>query len=543
MRLGLGRWSVGVVVGLLVIGGALYGWWRHPSLFGRSGGRLVGQIVDDASGAPLAARVAVTDSNDKFVEIDGTHVHVEQLGKRWCYVDGSFTVTLPPGGATVEVRRGLETLPLVEPVSGAAGEKPAAQTFRLRRWTDLRDKGYVSGDLHAHLPALDDAPLEMRAEDLGALNLLITGGMHLANDGAFMGRPDDRSTPSCQIYVGQEIIEWQLGHLTLAGLTSLVPGYPAPGGTLEYAGSNPDRDILRAARAAREQGALVSVAHFENLPGGATPVAMALGLVDALELPTWSDPMQLPAHLMPWEASGMSTAEFTPMRGVDLYYQYLNAGFRLPIAAGTDKLREEIPIGSNRTYAATNGQLAFAAWLAGIRAGASFVTNGPILDFVVDDHGAGEVIDFEGTRTVKAHATARSILPFTTLEIVMNGRPVAHKLSLVEKNPPVDGLYTMEVEATVALDRSSWLAARAFSNPDITPRLMPRASSVFSHTSPVYFIREGRKVREEASIAYLRKYVQGLLHWLSTGPVFAREQDRAVVQHDAEEASRFYEEL
>ena len=111
-----------------------------------------------------------------------------------------------------------------------------------------------------------------------------------------------------------------------------------PGGTLEYAFSNPHWDILRAARAARAQNGLVSVAHFENLPGAATPVAVALGLLDALELPTWSDPMQLPAHLVPWDNSGMSTAEFTPMRGVDLYYQYLNAGFQLPIAAGTDKI-------------------------------------------------------------------------------------------------------------------------------------------------------------------------------------------------------------
>ena len=287
----------------------------------------------------------------------------------------------------------------------------------------------------------------------------------------------------------------------------------------------------------------MSLAHFENLPGAATPVAVALGLLDSLEIPTWSDPMQLPAHLTPWDASGMPTADFTPMRGVDLYYQYLNAGFQLPMAAGTDKSGGDIPVGSNRVYVQTKGSSGFAAWLAGIKAGAGFVTNGPILDFDVDGHGSGEVVAFQGTKTVKVRATARSILPFTTIEIVMNGRPVAHTLKLVQANPPVDGVYTLETEATVRLEESSWLAARAFADPDITPRLLPRESSVFSHTNPVYFLDGGRRVREESAIVYLRKSVKALLHWLSTGPTFASEADRAAVQRDAEKALRFYEAL
>jgi hypothetical protein len=547
MKLGIGRRGV-VVVGLLLLclSGGVYLWRTHCGPFASAGGRLTVHVVDDATGGPLAARVAVTDTNGKFLEIAGKHEHVQQLNKRWCYVDGAFTVSLPASGATVEIRRGLETRPLVEAVSGGITEKAISETFRLRRWTDMRGKGYVSGDLHAHLPALAVAALEMRAEDLNALNLLVPGG----NDGSFKGRLDDHSTPGREIYLSQEVIDAQLGHLTLAGLTSLIPGYSGPSGTLEYAFSNPNRDILRAARTTRAQNGLVSVAHFENLPGAATPVAIALGLLDAVELPTWSDPMQLPPHLDPWDNSGMSTAEFSPMRGVDLYYQYLNAGFRLPIAAGTDKTGEEIPVGSNRAYVATKGKADYAAWLAGIKSGAGFVTNGPILELEVDGHGSGEVIQFQGTRTIKVRAAARSILPFTTLEIVMNGRPVAHKLSLVqnnlglpENNRPVDGIYTLEVEATVRLEQSSWLAARALANPDLTPRLLARESSVFSHTSPVYFLQEGRKVREEASIVYLRKYVKGLLHWLSTKPAFANNKDRDAVQRDAEEALRVYEGL
>ncbi|RPJ87032.1 MAG: hypothetical protein EHM18_03190, partial [Acidobacteria bacterium] len=422
-----------------------------------AGTRLEARIVDDASGAPLAARVAVTDGYGKFLEIDGKHDHVQQLNKRWCYVAGSFAMTIPSSGVTVDIRRGLETRPFSETIPGQTTEESITKTFRLRRWTDMRAKGYMSGDLHAHLPALANAPLQMRAEDLHALNLLILGGLPLPNDNSFKGKLDEHSGPDCQIYLGQEVIDWHLGHLTMTGLKSLVPGYPAPGGTLEYWTSNPHLDIMRAARATREQNALVSWAHFENLPGAESPVAVALGLLDAIELPTWSDPMQLPAHLSPWDTSGMETAEFTPMRGVDLYYQYLNAGFRLPLAAGTDKSGEDIPLGSNRVYVPTQGKIDYAAWVAGIRAGAGFVTNGPILEFDVEGHASGEVVEFEGTKRIKARVTARSILPFTTIEIIMNGRPVAHKLILVQNQSPIDGVYSMQVDATISLDKSSWL--------------------------------------------------------------------------------------
>jgi hypothetical protein len=505
--------------------------------------RLEGRVVDDATGAPLAARVAVTDVNGKPLEIEGKHAHLNQFDKQWCYVDGAFAVPLPSSGATVEIRRGLETHPLTETISGQISKKPISKTFRLRRWIDMRAKGYMSGDLHAHGPAVADAPLQMKAEDLNALNLLIVGGLPAPNDDSFRGRVDEVSGPDCQVFVGQEVVEWQLGHLTLTGLKSLVPGYPKGGGTLEYWQSDPHIDILRAARATREQGGLISLAHFENLPGAESPVALALGLLDAVELPTWSDPMQLPAHLGPWENSGMPLADFTPMRGADIYYQLLNAGFQLPLAAGTDKFGPEIPLGGNRVYAQTKGPADYAAWLAGIKAGNGFVTDGPILEFEVDGHLPGEVIQFQGTKTIQARVTARSILPFTTLEIMLNGQPVGHKLSLVQNNPPVDGVYTMRLETTVELKKSGWLAARALANPDITPRLLARESSVFSHTSPVYFLQDGRKVREEASVVYLRKYVKGLLNWLATKPAFATEKDRAAVQRDAEQALKYYEGL
>lgn len=506
-----------------------------------AGGRLEAKVVDDATGTPLAARVAVTNPDGKFVEIEGKHEHVQYLGKRWCYVDGSFAVAIPASGATIEIRRGLETLPLSEKLSAKAAQK----TFRLRRWIDMRSKGYVSGDIHAHLPVPKEAYPQMRAEDLNAQVLLYLPDPDntLPINKHFTGKLDAGSTPGCEIYVGHEIQDWQMGHLNMLGLTKLVPGYPRAGGIMEYWRSQPNWDLIRAMRAVREQNGTVVWPHMSSVPGAQLPIGLALGLVDVIELITWNDPTQLPNHWSPWLNSGMSQAEFPVMRGMDLYYQFLNAGFRVPIAAGTDKIGDEIPLGSNRVYARADAPATYDAWLPAVKAGKGFVTNGPILEFEAGGAKPGDVIEFQGTRQIKARVTARSILPFTTLDIVLNGDAVGHKTVAIPNNPPKDGLYSMEIEATVELTKSGWLAARVVDHPDLRNRILPRDVSVFAHTDPIYFLQDGRKVREEASIAYLRKYVQGVLHWLGTRPAFYNEDDRREAQKSAEDALRFYEGL
>jgi hypothetical protein len=506
---------------------------------------LDARIVDDTTSEPLAARVAVTNAEGKFLEIEGQHPHVQYLGKRWCYVDGSFALAMPDAGVQLEIRRGFETRPLSATIAANAAGKPIQKTFRLRRWIDMRRQGYTNGDIHAHFPVPKEAHAQMRAEDLGALVLLHVADSQspMAINKCFTGQLDINSTPGCEICVSQEVQDWQMGHLTLLGVTRLVPGYPDAGGSLEYWKSHPHWDLTRAMRATHEQNGTVFWSHMSSLPGAQCPIGVALGLVDGVELITWSDPTQLPNHWSPWLNSGMSQAEFPVLRGMDLYYQYLNAGFRLPIAAGTDKLAEDIPLGSNRVYAKVQGPPTYASWLAAVKAGQGFVTNGPILEFQAADAAPGDMVEFQGTKRIKASVTARSILPFTTLEIVLSGDVVGHKTLALPKNDPKDGLYSMKVETTVELTRSSWLAARVVDHPDLKNRILPRDLSVFAHTDPVYFLQDGHKVREEASVVYLRKYVKGVLHWLDTNPKFANDEDRREAHRSAEEALKFYEGL
>jgi hypothetical protein len=501
--------------------------------------RVEGRIVDDGTGQPVAATLVVSDSEGKPLEIQGRHSHVQYLGKRRCYVDGAFELNPPPGQLRVEVRRGLETLPLDTEVNPA---DPASRslTLRLKRWTNMRERGYDSGDTHVHLLSTSESHLQMRAEDLHVLNLLVSDFTH--DREKFTGVLDRVSTPGHAVFVGQESRDWQHGHVILLGIRRIVEPFEPFGGRFQDR-TEPNLLMARILREARGQGGVTTWAHFCNLPGAESAVDIALGLVDAVDLITYDDPTQLPSHWGPWTNSGMSQAEFTIMRSLDLYYQYLNAGFRVPIAAGTDKMGNDIPVGSNRLYVRFTGEPTYQKWLAGLKAGNGFVTNGPMLTFEADGHSSGDVVPFSAARTVKARATATSILPFQSLEIVVNGEVAAIRNVSNRNRPGPDGLYKAEVEGTFKLDRSGWLAARVAESPAIRNRILPRGLTVFAHTNPVYFLRDGMRVREVPSIRYLENYVKGTIHWLKTGANFRDVSERDEAVRLAEEARRLYAKL
>jgi len=451
-------------------------------------------------------------------------------------VDGSFVLSARPGRLKVEVRRGLETLPVIADVD-LTRHGSEVLTFRLRRWIDMRERGYLSGDAHVHFLSQAESLAQMRAEDLHVLNLLV--GDFTNDREKFTGKLDLVSTSDHAVYVGQEFRDWQNGHVILSGIKQIVEPYGPFGG--KFQGRNePNLVLAKALREARRQGGVATWAHFCNLPGAESPIDIALGLVDAIELVSYDDPTRLPSHWGPWTNSGMSQAEFTVMRSVDLYYRYLNSGFRLPIAAGTDKMSDVIPVGSNRLYARFTGEPSYEKWLEGVKSGNGFVTNGPMLTFEVDGRTSGETVTITRSRRVKARATAKSILPFQGLEIVVNGETAAVKNTERDR---AQGLYSAELEATIDLDRSSWVAARVVEPAGSRNQILPRSLTVFAHTNPVYFLLNGAKVRELSSIQYLEKYVRGTIHWLNTEATFRTPAEKEEALRQAEEARRFYSAL
>jgi hypothetical protein len=506
---------------------------------GSSADRLEALIVDDESGQPAAATVLATDAGGRSIEIDGKHAHVEYLGKRRCYVDGKFALAGGTDRLKIEIRRGLETRPLLAEVDLAKRES-APLAFRLKRWVNMRERSYLSGDTHVHFLSTAESHLQMRAEDLNILNLLVSD--FTKDREKFTGKLDRVSTPEHSVFVGQESRDWQQGHVILLGIRRIVEPFEPFGGKFQNR-DEPNLLMANILRDAREQGGVTTWAHFCNLPGAESPIDIALGLVDAVDLITYDDPTQLPSHWGPWTNSGMPQGEFTVMRSLDLYYQYLNAGFRLPIGAGTDKMGDNIPVGSNRLYVPVTGEPTYEKWLAGLKAGTGFVTNGPMLTFEVEGHRSGETVPFKGVRKVRARASAQSLLPFQSVEIVVNGETAAIKNIPAGSRPGPDALYSVELDTTIELDRSSWVAARIADSPANRNRILPRGLTVFAHSNPIYFLKDGSKVRELSSVRYLEKYTRGTIHWLKTAARFRSPAEKQEALRLADQARRFYADL
>jgi hypothetical protein len=322
--------------------------------------------------------------------------------------------------------------------------------------------------------------------------------------------------------VGQEFRDWQLGHICLLQLQKLVQPLKPSGGRFFTMSDNPNLLLSPRLVEAKEQGAATAWAHFSNLPGLESGIAILLGLVDAVELMTYNDPTQLPSHWAPWDYSELSQVEFTTMRGMDLYYQYLNAGLQVPITAGTDKMGDNIPVGSNRFYGRLAGDASYDNWIDALKAGRGFVSNSPMLTFAVDEHLSGETVTYSGKKTVMVRATAESILPYKRLEIVANGKLVAW-----EDMTKGAKLHTTELVTELALERSTWIAARVTSLD--AARMLPRGLTTFAHSNPVYFLQNGKSVRVAASVNYLKTYLKSTHNWLEKHAKFATstEQEEA----------------
>ena len=136
---------------------------------------------------------------------------------------------------------------------------------------------------------------------------------------------------------------------------------------------------------------------------------------------------------------------------------------------------------------------AFAAWLKGAAEGRSFVTSGPMLLLEVDGERPGGIIRKAGTgpHRVKVHVRATcEVAPIQTVQLIVNGKVVHEQAVSVEKSR---GAW-IELDQPIDLDRSSWIAARAFS------KAPSGAADAEAHTNPIYVHIDGKSPYDRDSL-------------------------------------------
>lgn len=468
--------------------------------------------VTDAAGAPMAARVSVTGADGRGHVPDDAWRHADDAFDRsqrpmeatYFHTSGTAELTLPAGSYTVDVSRGLEYRPARRRVT-VTPRSARSLGVALAQLGNLRARGWTSGDLHVHMNytghyRADPArlALQARAEDLPVVeNLIVNKEVRMPDLDRFSGRPDAASTAGTTILHAQEYHTSWWGHIGLLGLRErpLLPGYTGYTETAVASLVPTNADVATMARA---QGGVVGYVHpFDSEPNPADPaerltselpVDVALGLVDYMEIVGFSD------HL--------TTAK--------VWYRLLNCGFRIPAGAGTDAMTNYAslrgPVGLNRVFVKTTAP-GHAGFLAGLKAGRTFATNGPLLTFTVNGREPGGDVRLPaGRHRLRIRAEMTSIVPVDRLEVVSGGIVVA--------TIPLGGDRTRATaELDVAATGSGWYTLRAWSD-HATPPLLDIYP--FATTSPVYLTVGDEPVRSPDDARYF-------LAWIDRVSAAARE--------------------
>jgi hypothetical protein len=463
---------------------------RHPSSITAALTLAAVSLViwaGDARGGMFRLRVTsseptrfyLDDDSGKAWTPDGAIAYARRSERHFVTKNG-FEIALPPGKYTVVAERGPEYRPFRMTLQGRAGKDVSARVV-LERWMSMNERGWYSGDLHNHRQP-EDMPLLLLAEDL---NLAPTLSDWVWDDrertvpphtGEAIRRVDARHAFSV-LDKEVERLKDGPGAVDLLGLRFKIPfnGYAL----------YPTNDVF--ARQAHDQGGWVDA---EKIVWRDAAALVALGHVDfagivhnhfnrqdvELETDSWG--------MIPKWRPEFRTPSGMPLWAMEVYYKFLNCGFRLPVSAGSASGVKAAPLGYNRVYAKLDSPFTYENWFRTLKAGRSFATNGPILFLTVEGREPGDVLRLQtaGRRKVRIHAAVSSLKALDRLEVIFKGRTIR----------TVKGAGRLTADFDYDVGETGWFAARAFEKLDRTVR--------FAHTSPVCVDLNGQSgiVREDA---------------------------------------------
>jgi hypothetical protein len=452
------------------------------------------KVTEGVPAAETTARVVLRHAGGKFHAPPGALYRVLGTDMHF-YLHDHQQIDLPVGEYTVVATRGPEHRTARKTFEIRERESTEV-TLHLERWTNQRSQGWVSGENHIHANYgyghWYNSPTTMRlqceGEDLTVANFMVANsdGDGVFDREFFIGRPDPLSTDRTILYWNEEFRSTIWGHMTLLNLQHLVsPIYTGFARTTHPYDVPTNADI---ADHTHEEGGHVNYTHpAHNLQdpydsaysAKEMPVDVALGKIDSIDIMGTGHEANLP-----------------------VWYRLLNCGLRVPASAGTDcflnRIVSRLP-GSDRVYVHCQGKFSYRDWIDNLRAGRTFVTNGPMLRFTVDGHEAGSTVKLSGSGDVEVVASAEAQFPVEKLEVLVGGVVKAEA-------SPGDNSQRISFSQKVPIDRSGWIAVR------VKGQRAPgqQSAAAFAHTSPVYIEVADRPIHSTEDAAYFIKWIQRL---------------------------------
>ena len=466
--------------------------------------------IQDEHGRPTSAGFIIRDDRDRIYPNISKRLEPDFFFQPQVYRADGATIALPAGAFTFAVSRGPEYHAQTKRVEVTG---PQELSFKLERWIDPSRDGYYSGDHHIHSAGCShyENPTEgvtpesmwpqIEGEALNLASVLIWGPSYYHQKQFFTGQDHPLSKPDRLMRYDVEISGFpssHAGHLVLLGLKD----QDYPGTKVLEDWPTWTKPILRWAKA---QDAVVGFAHSgwglevksKDLPNYEMPGFDGIGANEYIVDVTHPETVDF-----------ISAGDTPYVWELNIWYHTLNVGFRTRISGETDfPCIYDDNVGLARSYAKVEAPLTYRKWIDAVRAGRNYASDGKshLIDFSVNGVEAGtrdsEVrLDKPGRVKVTMRAAAHlplqpnesirqlayDVKPYWELErarigtsrevpveLVVNGTPVATQKLVADGT-----MRTLTFE--VAIDRSSWIAAR----------ILPS-----SHTNPVFTIVEGKPIR------------------------------------------------
>jgi len=464
------------------------------------------RIVEAASKKPVAVKLHIHGEMGEYLPPVDKHripnpfwfedYSVDYIadGSHLCtYVDGETRVKLPLGRIYLEVSKGFE----IKPIRRVYNITPETTeiTIEIEHLLPWREKGWVSADTHVHFLSPQSALLEGSGEGVNVVNLLASQwGELFTNVGDFDGRTTHGSKEfggdgEYLVRVGTENRQHVLGHISLCGYNGRIITPLTTGGPDEAAlGDAVEVTLSQWAKECRDQGGVVVLPHFPN-PRCENAAAIVLDRIDAVEMTSWGN---LYGGIDPYSLSD--------------WYRYLNCGYFVAAVGGTDKMSATTAVGTIRTYALIEDEeFTYDNWKKSVRAGRTFVTYGPLMEFSVEGKPAGSRIQLSangGTLSVE-WKLATVTIPLSKVELVINGE-TREVVSLSNSPNEAEGNFS------VKMDKSGWIALR------VRGGYADRNEVITAHSSPVMVEVEGCPIFAAADALTILEQIEGAIAFINT---------------------------
>ncbi len=266
------------------------------------------------------------------------------------FVSQPFSITLPAGKWRLAVAKGIEYLPVFEEFRLAPGQTER-RSIRLKRWVNMPEQGWYSGDDHVHFPRTQPSHNEFlmtwaQAEDVHVANILRMG--------------DLKSTYFEQSEYGPRFRFQKGDYVLVSGQEDPRTDISEQGHTIALNIKAPVRDSARyhlydfMFDGVHAQGGLAGYAHKAWAPAYYRRSRPELH-------PTWDSTINVARRKVDF----FEILQFRQL-GLEDFYDFLNLGFKLTASAGSD-LPWGSMLGEARVYAYTGPRFSADAWFEALR--------------------------------------------------------------------------------------------------------------------------------------------------------------------------------